>query len=285
MNELEGPVEHERVRVAGIVVAAIALTALFMVLRFPYDRLALRIAQQVEQQTGTRIAFGDAGIGFVRWAPGITGEQVRIAQPDGTRLDFESVGVRPALSLSWLRGDPALAIDLRSAAMGNASGVVTLGERGGFDGTLTDVALERLPQSGVGALLHLEGRANADVDLALTETGPEGSVSFEAHDGLVSHPELPLPMPFETLAGEIDLGGNTFATIREITLESPLASGRARGTIERAPTFAAAPLRLELEFTVSGAVQNSLNAQGVAVGDSGQVRVAVTGTPARPVVR
>jgi len=284
VNEVEAAAKGERLRVVGITTAAIVLTGFFMVVRFPYDRLALRIAQQVEQQTDTRITFADVGIGLVRWAPGLTAEQARIVRPDGTRLDLETAGVRPALALSWLRGEPALAIELTSA-MGDASGVVTLGERGGYDGSLTNIDLDRLPQGGLGTPLRVQGRADADLDVSLGDSGPEGSVVFEARDGVVSHPELPLPMPFQKLTGEIDLGGNTWATIREIHLDSPLATGTARGTIDRAPTFAAAPLRLELEFTVSGAVQSSLNAQGVSVGDSGQVRVAVTGTPARPVVR
>ena len=43
--------------------------------------------------------------------------------------------------------------------------------------------------------------------------------------------------------------------------------------------------QLEIELTVSGAVQGSLRSQGVAIGSDGQIHLNVAGTPARPVVR
>jgi type II secretion system protein N len=270
-------------RVTAIALAALALTALLMVIRFPYDRLAAQLAQQVERQTGARISLGPVSLALVRWAPGIAAEGVQIVQPDGSRLDLDRLGVRPALAFAWLSGNPALTTEVASGR-GGASGVVTLGDAPGFAGDLIDVELDQLPQHRLGAPLRINGRADADVDVVLGENGPEGSVEFEARDGLVTHPELPLPMPFAKLTGKVDLGGETWANILSLELASPLASGSARGTIGRAPTFASAPLRLELELTVSSAVQGSLQAQGVAV-DAGKIRVDVGGTPARPVVR
>jgi len=280
-SETSGP---GGLRITAVVLAALALTALLMVIRFPYERLAARLSQQVERATGARISLGPVSVSLVRWAPGIAAEGVSIVSPDGTRLDLDRLGLRPALALAWLKGNPALATEVASA-LGGASGVVTLGAVPGFDGDLFDVDLEQLPQQRLGAPLRINGRADADVDLVLGENGPEGSVAFEARDGLVTHPELPLPMPFSKLTGEVDLGGETWASIRSLELESPLASGSVQGTIGRAPAFASAPLRLELELTVSGAVQGSLNAQGVKVANDGKIHVAVAGTPARPVVR
>ncbi len=271
-------------RITGVALAAIALTLFFMVLDFPYDRLAQRIATQIEQDTGTRIILGPVSLGFVRWAPGIEAEGVQIIQPDGTRFDLAEAGVRPALSLSWFSGDPALALDILSAR-GDASGVLTLGETPAYDGDLTNADLEVLPQKALGTPLHVKGRTDADIDVVVLPEGPSGTVTFQARDGILTHPELPLPMPFQKIDGEIDLGGEDWARIRSFSLESPLATGRARGTIGRAPNFATAPLRLQLELTVSGAIQGSLNAQGVEVGNFGQIRIEVAGTPTRPVVR
>jgi type II secretion system protein N len=270
-------------RITGLTLAAVALTAFFMVLGFPYDRLAERLAYSIEARTGSRIALGPVSLGFVRWAPGLEAEGVQIVQPDGTRIDLDHLGLRPALSRSWLRGNPALATDLRSAR-GDASGVATLGDARGFEGRVTTLDLELLPQKHAAPLL-VKGIADADVDVTFGPEGPEGSVVFEARDGLVTHPELPLPMPFQKLVGELELGGPEWVRIRDIALESPLAKGHARGTIGRAARFAAAPLRLEIELEVSGAIQGSLNAQGVAVGEAGQIRMDVSGTPGRPVVR
>ena len=273
-----------RRQVASLALGALALTALLMVLRFPYDRLALAIAQRVERETGARITFGPVSLGLVRWGPGIAAQGVQIAQADGTRLDLDRLGVRPALALAWLKGHPALATEVESAR-GSASGVVTFGTEPGFAGTLEDVDLEQLPQSRIGAPLQMKGRADADLDVVLREAGPEGEVEFEARDGLFTHPNLPLPIPFQTLTGDIALGGDAWAAIRKFELTSPLASGHASGSVGRSPQFASAPLRLEIDLTVSGAVQSSLRSQGIAIGNDGQIHLNVAGTPARPVVR
>ena len=110
--------------------------------------------------------------------------------------------------------------------------------RPGFAGTLRDVDLEQLPQERIGAPLRMKGRADADLDITMRETGPEGDVEFEARDGLLTHPNLPLPMPFQKLTGEVELGGANWAEIQKFELASPLASGHATGTVGRAPAFA-----------------------------------------------
>ena len=267
-----------------LALGALALTAVLMVLRFPYDRLALAIAHDVEQQTGARISFGPVSLALVRWGPGIAAQQVQIAQSDGTRLDLDRLGVRPALALAWFKGQPALATEVESVR-GGASGVVTFGDEPGFAGELSDVDLEQLPQQRIGAPLQVKGRADADLDIVMREDGPEGDVEFEARDGLLTHPNLPLPIPFQKVTGEITLGGEAWAAIRKFELSSPLATGHASGSVGRSPQFASAPLRLEIDLTVSGAVQGSLRAQGVAIGSDGQIHLNVAGTPARPVVR
>jgi type II secretion system protein N len=284
MNDPASERGASRGRIAALVLAAFALTALLMVLRFPYDRVATSIAQQLEQRTGSRVTFGSFGLAFVRWGPGFAAKSVEVVSPDGTRMSFDRIGMRPALSLAWLTGGAAMATEVESQR-GDVSGVTTFGKSPGFSGEMRDIDLEQIPQQSSGAPLHLKGRADLDIDVVMREDGPVGSVGFEARDGLLTHPELPMPMPFTKLAGEIDLGGQHWAEIKQFSLESPLATGHARGTIGKATAFANAPLDLALEFTVSGAVQGSLRAQGVSVGNSGDVHVAISGTPMRPVVR
>jgi hypothetical protein len=128
---------------------------------------------------------------------------VQVLQPDGTRFDLTEAGVRPALSLSWLSGTPTLAIDLLSER-GDASGWLTLGDMPGYDGSLTNADLEILPQKALGTPLQVRGRVDADIDVVATPEGPSGAFTFEARDGVFSHPALPLPMPFQKLEGEID---------------------------------------------------------------------------------
>jgi type II secretion system protein N len=281
---LDGAEDGRRVPIKRLALAAVALTAVFMALGFPYDRLAARIVERVERDTGARITHGPVALALVRWAPGLATSDLRIVTQSGTRIDFTRAGARPALSLSWLGGRPALGVELDSA-QGDARGVATLGEPSGYRGRVERFDLALLPQDGAGRGVRITGRADADVDLEFRDDGAVGEVAFDAREGSVQHPQLPLPLPFERLEGEIGLGGETTAVIRELKLESALASGQASGTIGRAPSLVAAPLALEIGLTVSGPVLGSLNAQGVEVGRGGQVLFQVSGTVGRPVVR
>lgn len=271
-------------RISTILLAGVLLTATFMLLRFPYERLADRLAAAVEARSGARVQLGSVSLGLVRWGPGLRADGARIQLPSGSRVDLESLGVRPALSLSWLAGRPALATEL-VGPQGRARGVVTLGTGGGFRGRLEDVVLGQLPPELLSGPFQLDGVADIDVDLAGGEQGSEGRVVFEAREGILQHPQLPLPMPFQKLDGEIELGGDAMATIHRLGLESPLASGKAKGTIGRAARFELAPLDLDLELTVSGPIRGSLAAQGVKVGRDGELRMSVMGTPAQPILQ
>lgn len=272
------------IRVGSLVLAAVALTLLFMVLRFPYDRLADRIARSVEAGSGARVQLGEVSLGLVGWGPGLTADTVRVQMPSGTRIDLDRVGVRPALSFSWLRLDPALVTEVE-APVGSARGVITLGEAGGFRGRLESVSLGELPDEWMSGPLVIEGLADADIDLVRGGAGSEGVVLFRAREGLLQHPELPLPIPYETIEGEIALGGERLAAIERLELVSPLARGHVTGTLGSAPSFAQAPLDLDIEVTVSDAIRGSLNAQGVEVGRDGKIRMNVLGTPEQPIVR
>jgi len=284
-----GEVTHESdgpgvLRVFGIVLAAIALTGFFMVLRFPYDRLADVLAARLERDSGTRITLGHVSPGWVRWAPGLEATDVRVQQPDGTRLDFARVAARPALSFSWLSGAPALATEIESP-LARVSGVVTLGPEAGFSGSVRDADLSQVPIEGLGARAHLEGTAEAEIDVVRTREGPQGSVRFVAREGSFAHPQLPLALPYQEIHGEVVLGGDHWAEIRELVLDSPIASGDVGGTIGRSASFSSAPLDLRLDLTVGEAIRGSLGAQGVDVGRDGRIQSHIQGTPARPVVR
>jgi hypothetical protein len=287
MSEISAePSGLDRRQVISLALGAIALTALLMVAALPLRPARARDPQQrVERETGARSRSRPGRRSrSVRLAPGIAATTDPDRAADGTRSISDRLGVRPALALAWLRGRPALATEIESAR-GGASGVVTFGAEPGFSGTLTNLDLEQLPQQRLGAPLHLTGRADADLDVVMREAGPDGDVEFEARDGLLTHPNIPMPVPFQKLVGEIALGGDAWADIRKFELTSPLATGHATGSVGRSPQFASAPLRLEIEVSVSSAVQGSLRSQGVAIGNDGQIHVNVAGTPARPVVR
>ena len=104
------------------------------------------------------------------------------------------------------RGAPALVIALRSP-LGEVSGTAVGGSTPSFDGALHNVSLALLPLPGVISGTHLDGRLDAQVDLQMAEAGPQGTVHFDAKQGALTLPMLPIGIPFETLRGDVALGG------------------------------------------------------------------------------
>lgn len=273
-----------RLRLAGPVVLGLLLIPLFMYLRFPYDRLAQVIETRIELATGARVQLTELEPSLLFLGPGLVATDVRVMRPGAATFSFERVKVRPAWSLSWLRGNPALYTVIRSVA-GEVRGTLTLGGAPRWSGDLVDFDIGRLPIAALSPGTSLTGRAEASIDIALEADGAVGSVRIVAREGSLEHPELLMALPFETLRGELSLGGKHRAEILSMELESPLVTGSLTGTIGRSPRFETAPLRLEGSFTVSQEIRGVLNAQGAKLGTSGSGDFLVMGTPARPVVR
>src|SRR5262249_50649659 len=96
-------------RIASMALAGIALTLVLMVLRFPYDRLALFLPPRVEQPHGARVSIGPVSLALVRWAPGIAATGVQINQRDGTGPRLRRPPGGPPPPPAWVPGRPAAA--------------------------------------------------------------------------------------------------------------------------------------------------------------------------------
>ncbi len=271
-------------RAAGIATAALALTGLFAYLRFPYDRLAESISARLAADAGLRVEIGRLAASPQLAGPGLVAEDVRITRPDGGVLRVERLRVRPAWSLAWLMARPALHLH-GAAPLGTLEGVMLLGGPRRFTGDLREVDLAEVLDADALAGTRLEGRAGFEVDVALEESGPSGSVQIVARDGVLSHPRLPMAIPYEELSGALTLGGDAWLEILSLELRSPLGTGTLKGTIGRAADPGQAPLQLEIAIQVSPEIRGSLGAQGVRVGGDGQLRYRVLGTAAAPIVR
>lgn len=268
----------------GLIALGLLLTLIFMVLRFPYDRLAVIIEARVEHATGIRVHLNDLGPHLQLLGPGLSASDVQLTLPNGTALTLERVELRPAWALSWFVGNPAFSTKLVAEA-GEADGTLTLSDTPSFAGTLVDLDLSLLPASALASGMAITGRADTTVEFTASETGPEGILRVAAWDGSLEHPALPMVIPFTSLMGELRLGGEHRAEILSLDLESPLVTGTLSGTMGHSPTPESAPLHFEGSFTVSGGIRGALNAQGMEIGNSGIIDFVVTGTPAQPILR
>ena len=270
-------------RIAALVGAAVLLTGTFAYLRFPYDRLAASISARLDD-AGIRVEIGSLHASPTLAGPGLAAEDLRVTRPDGTVLRIDSLQVRPAWSLSWLTLRPALHLRLRSP-QGELEGVAVLWGPQRFSGEIREVDLNELLGADMLAGARLEGHASFDVDVALEESGPTGPVHISAKDGVLSHPQIPMAIPYQELHGDLALGGDNYLQISDFQVSSPLGTGSLRGTVGRAPDPRQAPLDLELAVQVAQAVRGSLTSQGVRVGRDGELHYKISGTAAAPIVR
>lgn len=269
-------------RALAISAAAVALTSVFLVAGFPYDRLAPRAAAAIENATGARVTIGRLDLRMTWLAPRLRAWDVNVTWPSGSSASFQSIRVQPAWSTAWLRGVPALLIALRSPA-GEVNGTVIGGAEPSFDGKLRQVLLAALPLQQLAAGVQLDGRVDAQIDVTITEAGPQGSAHFEATQGSLTLPLLPIGVPFDKLSGDLVLGGDALAVLNAFDLAGPLVALTASGTVGRNASPDLAPLALKARIEArEPAVRSMLQSQGVALDASGAAAVEIGGTLGSP---
>lgn len=269
---------------AGLPAAALVLVSFFIFLGFPYDRLASRLEGEISRALGVHVTIGELVPRVMLFGPGLEARGVRAELRSGQVVDVPRAVLRPAWSLSWLSGDPAVFTDVESS-MGKARGTLTLGDGRGFSGDLVEVDLASLPFSTWLATSTLEGRGTIALDVAIGEEGPEGTLTFEAQDGSLAFADLPIAVPYTRLRGDVVLGGESFLEVRSMELEGPMLSANGKGRVARSPALATAPLDFELSLSAQPEIRPALEAAGLRSGRNGAMRLRVGGTPSRPVVR
>lgn len=279
-----GPALPRSLGVLGIPAAAVVLIALFLFRGFPYDVLGERITSELARADGVQVRFAELGPAFRLAGPGLEAHGVVIELPNGPTVAFDRVMARAAWSLSWLRLEPAVFLELASAT-GTAEGTLHLGSTPGWDGELADYDLAALPFEALVPGGHLEGKVDAVIDVRIGEAGPEGPIQLEAQQGSIALPVLPLALPFERLDATLTLGGDDYVALEALTLEGPLASGTGSGRIARGPSLSAAPLEMTFELRVQPALAGAVRAAGLRPKKNGATTVRLSGTLANPSVR
>jgi type II secretion system protein N len=241
------------------------------------------VASTLEAATGARAAVGRVAPGLTLLGPQLRAYDVDLAWPGGPRVQLARARARPAWSLSWLSGEPSLALELRSDLF-EFDGTVRLGEAPAVRGRLSGLALARLPEGALGPGVRADGRLDADVDLrAGAAPLPEGALSLHARDGSLSLPGVPIGIPFARLDGELVLGGDAQVVLDSLALDGPLGALRGQGRIGTGPDLESSPLALEVRLEAKEpALRQLLAAEGVTLGPDGGVDLAVGGTLGEP---
>jgi hypothetical protein len=248
-------------RFCALPLAAVLCFLLFLHLGFPYDRLAGPVAQRLGQATGMQIQIGALEPRLSLGGPGLDAMAVTATPLGGRPIRLERAFLRPAWSSAWLHGDPALHLDL------------------------TGVELASLPLAAALPGSSLEGRAEIGLDLVLAGEGSQGRSRFDARDGSLGLPGLPMPLPFTRFEGELRYGGESLVEIEDASLTGPLISLLLKGRLGRGATALSSPLQLDLEYTAQPELQAPLAAAGIALSPDGKGKLQITGTPGSPEIR
>jgi type II secretion system protein N len=244
--------------------AALLLFVLFVLLGFPYEVLARRVARTLEPTLGARISFGSAGPGLGLSGPGVTARDVQLLWPDAPALQFERLSLRPAWSLSWLRGRPALQIGL-AGELGRLDATVWPGSVGGLEGEVHRLDLEGLPLEAWRPGLDLAGILDGQFQLARDGAALQGTARFAARDGRLGLPVLPLALPYAALEGELRLAEGGLLEVALLELEGPMVGLSLEGSVGPAPQLEQAPLRLSGTLRVPDpAVRQAFAGQRIA---------------------
>jgi type II secretion system protein N len=262
----------------------LALTLLFVVIGFPYERLAPRVAAFLEPLLGARLTIGRVQPSLSWGLPQLLAWDVEATWPGGQPLRLERMRLRPAWSTSWVTGNPAFVVALRSPD-GELDGTVRLGDSPGFDGSLAGVALARLPASPMLLGTTLDGRLDADLDLRRGADGLEGTASLRAANGSIGLPSLPVGIPFTSLTGELVFGGESQARADAIALEGPVVALQASGTLGRAASPMLAPLALQVRIEARDPNLAPMIAGNLPMGPDGVADFEVGGTLGAPQVQ
>lgn len=271
----------------GTVAYCGALTLLFLFLGFPLDRVGERLVGTLSSASGFQITFSGLSPFLSVAGPGFEATGVRVVGNDGTQMSFDTLRVRPAWSLAWLRLSPALHLDV-NGPLGHVVGTAIVdADSPAFDGEVSSLDLGRLPVDALWPGLSLTGSLDAEIDLAVSDgaAGPDGTISFEARDGGISANGLPMGLPYETLTGELALGGEALVRILSLRANGPMLTAEASGEIGMGEFFVAAPLDIELQIQAQPRFVPVLRSLGLSFGAGGATTVRIGGTPSEPEIR
>lgn len=269
----------------GLPLAGVVLVAFFFVLGFPYDLVRDAVAAQLSAASGAQVTIQRLGPGLSLLGPQFVAEGVRVTLSDGTPLEVEHARLRPAWSTSWFGGTPALALDV-AAPEGRVVGTAWIGAEPGFNGELRDVALARLPLERFVPDLMLAGVANLALDLRSAEDGTSGYLELEARDGSIGVPGMPVDLPYATLEGRAEFGGESRVRVERLVMDGPMLAVEASGTLGAGPRAETSPLDATLRIEVrERSLRPMVRDLGVRLDPQGRAEVKLAGTLARPVVR
>lgn len=269
----------------GTPIAALLLTAFFILLGFPYHHLTNRAAAAAADRLGVEIETADSGLTFGLDGPGLFFQDISIETPTGEVYNLDSARFGPAWSLSWLSATPTIFFEVHSP-LGDGEGILRTGDDPSGSGSIRDLSLAQLTFLEPLLPFKITGTLNAQGDLETRDGMPHGPVSFDLRDGLLGHPNMPVEIPYATIRGALAFGGEQLLSVETFDLLGPMINFSVSGTVGRAEPLRDSTLDLDIAFkNVSPQLGSIIEALGASLGRDGLSKLHIGGTLGDPVVQ
>jgi len=164
-------------KAAGIPIAIFLILG-FIILGFPWDTLARRVAWEISAASGSSVSIDNLAPALTSRGPVLRARQVVIEHPAVDRVRLLELEIAPRWSMSWFSGEPMLRV-WADTELGEVDGLLGLGATSSFVGQVRQIDLARLPLRLDASGMRVSGRLDADADLALDPNGTlQGRVAF-----------------------------------------------------------------------------------------------------------
>lgn len=257
----------------------VVLILVFIMLGFPWDSLARRVAWEISAALGSSVSIDDLAPALTPRGPVLRARNVVIEHPAVDRVRLLELEIAPRWSNSWLNGEPTLRI-WADTELGRVDGVLQLGDTSSFVGRVDQVELARLPLRLEASGVRVSGRLDADVDVTFDPNGTlRGRVAFSSPSFVVESNQLPMAIPFSRADGVIVILENGATRIESVTFEGELLEGRLSGEIGLVHHSQAPPIDLRVEFRIVDPLLRRLApAAGIPISPNGEIALRVRGT-------
>ena len=268
---------------------AVLLTALFVYLGFPYERLIQYVLDRSGDNQAVEISFESASSNLEWLGPGIEVEGITIIPNAPPRIYLGRVALRPAWSFSWFRGVPSIHATVEALA-GEIDASIQLEDPLHVIGTFFLMDASALPLPARGPEIPIRGPLEIDFDLSGSVGGDspiwEGTLALRGEDGSIVFPDFPVAIPYTELEGLIRLGGDSLLSVEVGRMEGPLVNATLSGIVngDRLNKSAIVEMRVATESD-DASVQKAMRDLGLEVDPDGKAQLSLAGTLASPRLR
>jgi len=221
-------------RRVSFVLLGIVLTSIFFVASLPWHTLRETLARTLEAELGFPVELGTVSISFLGPFPAL-GIFDSFLKPSGREpIPIEALRIHLAVVPSWLRGDPAIRIQVRSV-LGHGTSTLLLGKPRGAKGSVHDIDFTQLRALELPFPIPLDGTGDANFNFLLRPEGVDGGLSVFARNGMLHIPQLPFPVGFDQLHAVLHFQGHDRIEIQSLEFEGSGTFVHAQGELVGEP--------------------------------------------------